>query len=115
MSNEADSWYVESFKKMDGYPDGGPYLSSAYSLTPVFIKTCIYSARGDKEKAMEYFRLFSRYHANDLYILTTLRHLPMFDYIRREPEFQDHFRNVVKRFQEERGKVEELLREEGIL
>ena len=117
---EAESYFRKSeqtsLEKMN--PSGKSiYINSpeAYYFSPCFVLTCIYSALGEKSKAMEYFRLSQSEKAFDLQRLTLLKHCPMLSNIRDEPEFQEFIRKLEIRYQTERKKVEELLREEGII
>jgi hypothetical protein len=65
---------------------------------------------------MEYLRLLRKnYLASDLQVVMLLKKFPMFDNIRSEPEYQDYLMEAEKHYLAEHGKVEELLRKEGIL
>jgi tetratricopeptide (TPR) repeat protein len=76
----------------------------------------VYSAMGEKDKAIENLRKVIKY--NDLVIPTPyiayLKNHPMFDTIRDEPEYHEFIKIAEESFLPERKKIEKLLQEEGI-
>ncbi|MDF1561287.1 MAG: helix-turn-helix domain-containing protein [Bacteroidales bacterium] len=79
---------------------------------------CIYSAMDDKVKSVEYLRKAIQYKEEYIAIspllITEFKNNPMFDIIRREPEFQKLIRIAEEKWISERRKIEKLMQEEGI-
>lgn len=79
--------------------------------------TYSYAGDGEKTKALEQLRILNSWDSN-LYScsqITGFKISPLLDCIRKEPEFIEFLKNAETRYQEERRKVEKLLRAEGIL
>lgn len=75
----------------------------------------VYSARGEKEKAMENLRKAANCKdiaKGSIYITRTYNH-PALDAFRNEPEFQELIRSAEERFIIEKKNIEKLLKEEG--
>lgn len=88
---------------------------AAQSYDAHFCLACIYSALGQKEKAIDYLVQLKNRNINDVWLLTRLKHNPMLDNIRNEPEFAEVVKDVETKYQKEHERVGELLRKYGEL
>ncbi len=73
----------------------------------------IYSLKGEKEKALKYLKEIKNREFIYRDMLMNLEHLPLFDNIRSEPEFQEILADAQTKYQKEHERVGELLREFG--
>lgn len=76
-----------------------------------FLLACIYSARGEKEKAMENLKLLKKRKTYSLGQVTWLKYFPLLDNIRNEPEFADILKDVEAKYQKEHERAGELIKE----
>jgi hypothetical protein len=74
---------------------------------------CIYSAKGEKAKALKYLQMLKKRDTNTLWMVTRLKFSPMLDNIRNEPEFADILQDVETKYQKEHERIGKLLREYG--
>jgi TolB-like protein len=75
----------------------------------------IYAFRGEKEKAYKDLRIFNQRQQQGLWMVTLIKHDPLFDRIRNEPEFQQIIRDVEAKYQVEHERVRKWLKEQGML
>ena len=73
----------------------------------------VYSAQGNKTKALEYFKMLKKTEIVNAYFFNTIKYSPMLDNIRNEPEFKEVFANLESKYQKEHERIGELLREHG--
>ena len=78
-----------------------------------FRLACIYSALNQKDKAIEYLVQLKKRNFNDVWLLTRLKHSPMLDNIRNDPEFAEVLKDVETKYQKEHERVGELLQKYG--
>ncbi|MBE0675678.1 MAG: hypothetical protein IH591_13535 [Bacteroidales bacterium] len=112
--------YIKNLSKIieqnQSNSNGSNYLNMTDIYRNYFNLFCVYSAMGEKDKAIENLRKVIKY--NDLVIPTPyiayLKNHPMFDTIRDEPEYHEFIKIAEESFLPERKKIEKLLQEEGI-
>lgn len=75
----------------------------------------VYLALGEKEKALEYLKVYKTLQTIDLVHITTLNSWPGFDIIRDDPEFLDIMRVIEATYQKEHNRIEKLLIREGMI
>jgi tetratricopeptide (TPR) repeat protein len=76
----------------------------------------VYAFRGDKAKAYENLRnCYDQVQAILLWGVSNIRHDPLFESIRNEPEFQQMIRDVEAKYQAEHDRVQKWLEEKGQL
>jgi TolB-like protein/lipopolysaccharide biosynthesis regulator YciM len=75
----------------------------------------IYAFRGEKDKAYENLRIFNHGQIVPLWQLRLLKADPLFDSIRKEPEFQRIVQDIENRYQAEHERVRKWLDEQGRL
>ena len=75
----------------------------------------IYAFRGEKEKAYKDLRIFNQRQQQGLWMVTLIKHDPLFDRIRNEPEFQQIIRDVEAKYQVEHERVKRWLEEQRML
>jgi TolB-like protein/AraC-like DNA-binding protein/Tfp pilus assembly protein PilF len=111
-------------KEADFHFDGGIklYLKqiesnhlNAQRFYSQFLLACIYSVRGEKEKAMENLKLLKKRKTYSLGQVIWLKYFPLLDNIRQEPEFADILKDVEARYQKEHELAGKLLKEYGEL
>ena len=74
---------------------------------------CIYSVPENKAKAIEYLKKINPRNNGSLWLLNLLKHSPLLDNIRSEPEFAYVLEDAETKFQKQHEQVGELLREYG--
>ena len=74
----------------------------------------VYAFRGEKDKAYENLRIFSRRQNMNMWVLT-IKNNPVFDSIRDEPEFQQIVREIEAKYQAEHERVRQWLVENDML
>ena len=75
----------------------------------------IHSVRNEKEKALEYLKKVTDCMDLSIFRIKDYRNCTMFDNIRQEPGFQEYLQQAEAKYRQEHEKVEQLLRQEGIL
>jgi tetratricopeptide (TPR) repeat protein len=75
----------------------------------------VYAFIGDKEKAYENLRIFNQRKIMELYRVTIIKHDPLFNSIRNEPEFLQIAKDVEAKYQAEHERVRKWLEEQGML
>ena len=75
----------------------------------------VYAFRGDKVKAYENLRIFNQRKVESLWMLSLIKNDPLFDSIRKEPEFQQIVRDVEAKYQGEHERVRKWLEENKML
>jgi TolB-like protein/Tfp pilus assembly protein PilF len=76
----------------------------------------VYAFRGDKAKAYENLRnSYNQEQALLLWGVSSIKHDPLFDSIRKEPEFQQMLRDVEAKYQAEHERAKKWLEEQGML
>jgi tetratricopeptide (TPR) repeat protein len=73
----------------------------------------IYAARGNKDKAIEYLKMFSRNSSYTLSWVTLLENDPAFSGIRNDPEFREIVKDVETKYQAQHEKVGKWLEDKG--
>ena len=76
---------------------------------------CIYSVRGEPEKALEELRYFRRFEGCHIWVIDKLKNNPMYDNIRELPEFKALQAELEGKYLREKEKVRKVLVREGIL
>jgi hypothetical protein len=74
-----------------------------------------YSARREKEKALENLKLLKKRKTYSLGQVTWLKYSPLLDNIRQEPEFADVLKDVEAKYEKEHERAGKLLKEYGDL
>lgn len=98
---------LDNIKKYDQNANGVFY--TYYDLAGV------YAFRGEKEKAYKSLRIYNQSQRIDFYMLMLIKSDPLFNNIRKEPEFQQIVRDVEAKYQAEHERVRKWLEETGQL
>lgn len=78
-----------------------------------FRLACIYSVIGEKGKALYYLEEVNNRTSIPSWMIKYMEEWPMFDNIRKEPEFQKLKEEFKKKYKKQHDRVAELLREKG--
>jgi hypothetical protein len=91
-------------------------LKSAWALryNSHFNLSIIYAILDDKQKSLYYLEKFKETRSIPIYIIHDLKHSPMFDNVRNEPEFQEITNELEKKYLEEHKKIKKLLIRYGL-
>jgi TolB-like protein/Tfp pilus assembly protein PilF len=89
-----------------------PYAQLFYTYYDL---AAIYAFRGDKDKAYENLKIFNQRQRIQLWMVNLIKHDPLFNSIRNEPEFQQIVRDVEVKYQAEHERVRKWLEETGQL
>jgi len=76
---------------------------------------CVYAFRGEKGKAYENLRNLSQIKVAPLWLVTYIKHDPLFDSIKDEPEFQQIIIDLEAKYNAEHERVRKWLEEQGLL
>jgi TolB-like protein len=76
---------------------------------------CVYAFRGEKEKAYEYLRNLNQMKVAPLWLVTFIKHDPLFNSIKDESEFKQIVIDVEAKFKAEHERVRKWLEEQGML
>jgi AraC-like DNA-binding protein/TolB-like protein/tetratricopeptide (TPR) repeat protein len=87
-------------------PDASLYYSHLYLAM-------IYSALGEKEKALAYLKEVNNKNTISRYITIYMQDYPLFDNIRNEPEFIKLSKEFEEKYQKEHERIAGLLKEKG--
>ena len=71
----------------------------------------VYAFKGEKDKALEYLRLFNKEQKMVFWWITLFEFDPLLDNIRNEPEFQQILKDVEAKYQAEHERVRQWLEE----
>jgi TolB-like protein/Tfp pilus assembly protein PilF len=80
-----------------------------------FVLAGVYAFRGETDKAFENLRIFNQQPRMPVWRVAMIKHDPLFDSIRDEPEFQQIVRDVEAKYRAEHERVRRWLEEQGIL
>ena len=75
----------------------------------------VYSAKGDKRKALDNLKMLKNRKTDYAWLVTWLKYIPFLDNIRDEPEFADILKDVEAKYQKEHERAGKLLKEYGDL
>ncbi len=75
----------------------------------------VYAFRGETDKAYENLRIFNQKQTMPSFMYWLIKHDPLFNGIRDEPEFQQIARDVEAKYQAEHDRVGKWLKEQGLL
>ncbi len=102
-TEKADSAFAESIKKLNRQIE----LYHWKEITvPHILLASVYSAMGEKEKAIETLHKNKSTH---LLTVTLLKYNPMFDNVRNEPEFQKILASIEKEYQKVHNQVASII------
>jgi len=76
---------------------------------------CVYAFRDEKEKAYENLRNLNQLRVAPLWLVTYMKHDPLFDSIKNEPEFQQIVIDIETKYNAEHQRVRKWLEEQGML
>jgi hypothetical protein len=76
--------------------------------------SAIYSMQGLKEKSLEYFKVMSSLKTVPVLVIIQIKVLPIYDFIRAEPEFIEMLQKMEKAYLSEHEKVKKILISRGI-
>lgn len=91
---------------------GRPYAQLFYTYYDL---AGVYAFRGEKDKAYENLISFNQRQRMPLWMVILIKHDPLFDNMRNEPEFQLIVRDVKAKFQAEHERVRKWLEEQKML
>ena len=89
-----------------------PYAGNLYTY---YDRAGLYAFRGNRDKAYEDLRIFSRRESFGTWIITLIKIDPLFDNIREEPEFKQIISDMETKHQAEHEKVAKWLEDQGML
>ena len=114
MQKEANEHYKKAVKIIqDEIELNNFFARNYYSHSNL---ACVYSAMGEKEKAMFYLeQLKNRKTAFPLFIIIGMKQWPLLDNIRQEPGFAEVLADLEAKYQREHERAGDFLREQGIL
>jgi tetratricopeptide (TPR) repeat protein len=106
-------WYISNQLKLIEESQPNPGFWNYFRLM------YIYSAKGEKEKALENFRKAVKCKdaesvAFNVNILFYCKYSPMYETIREEPEFMKFIRQKEDNYMTDREKIKKLFREAGV-
>ena len=90
---------------------GRPISANKYTYYDL---ACVYSFRGDTEKALENLRVFNERKVEISLMASLIKWDPLLDNIRSEPEFQQILRDVEAKYQAEHERVRQWLEENDV-
>jgi TolB-like protein/AraC-like DNA-binding protein/Tfp pilus assembly protein PilF len=76
---------------------------------------CVYAFRGEKDKAYENLRKLNQIKVAPLWLVTYIKHDPLFNSIKDEPEFQQIVIDVEAKYNKEHERVRKWLEDQGTL
>jgi tetratricopeptide (TPR) repeat protein len=110
---EAEYYFNELIKYCDKVRKMGRV--SVDPLRPAYDLAATYSILGDRKKAYENLKLWSRIPNCPMWWLTYLKNDPLFNKIKDEPEFQQIVKDVEAKYQAEHERVRKWLEDQGML
>lgn len=112
MKEKADYHFKGSIKRAEDEIK----LNSANARTydSHFNLALIYAILNDKQKSLQYLGMIKKSRSVPLNFINDLKTNPMFDNVRKEPEFQKITRELEKKYLEEHEKIKKLLISKGL-
>ena len=112
MKEKADYHFKGSIKRAEDEIK----LNSANARTydSHFNLALIYAILNDKQKSLQYLGMIKKSRSVPLNFINDLKTNPMFDNVRKEPEFQKITRELEKKYLEEHEKIKKLLIRHGL-
>ncbi|NQU51160.1 MAG: hypothetical protein HQ522_01335 [Bacteroidetes bacterium] len=86
-----------------------------YSYSSEYEIACIYSVKGEINKALDYLQLYKKKKSCPIWLITSLKTNPMLDNIRETSEFKKVLKDLEDKFQDEHNTTKRILINEGIL
>jgi AraC-like DNA-binding protein/TolB-like protein len=107
----ADQIFQEVIKYRKNEISSGDLNASLFDSH--FELATIYAALGEKDHALSYLREVKNKSTIPLWMIVYMKHYPLFDNIRNEPEFNKLLKDFEGKYQKEHNRIAALLRQKG--
>ena len=106
FKEEAEKWFNEQKKLSEvSLKYGRRYSAWGYADLDIGI---MYSLKGEKQKAYEYIRKFSKIKVCPLFLITDIKYSPIYDSLRNDAEFQHIFKDLESKYKSEHDRLKKL-------
>jgi TolB-like protein/Tfp pilus assembly protein PilF len=110
---KGDYYFREQINNAEETISKGRLYYPPYRLAPYYDLAGTYACIGEKKKAYENLRVWTRISVCPLWGVVLIKKDPLFNSIRNEPEFQQIVREVEAKYQSEHTRVMKWLEEKG--
>jgi hypothetical protein len=110
---EAEYYFIEQINYCNRMNELGRF--HAQQKLTYYDLAAVYAFRGEKDKAYENLRIFNQRQRMPIWAVNMIKHEPLFDSMRDEPEFQQIVRDVEAKYQAEHERIRKWLEEQGML
>jgi AraC-like DNA-binding protein/TolB-like protein len=107
----ADQIFQEVIKNRKNEISSGDFYASLFDSH--FELAMVYAALGEKDHALNYLREVKNKSTIPLGTIVCMKHYPLFDSLRNEPEFNKLLKDFEGKYQKEHNRIAALLRQKG--
>jgi TolB-like protein len=114
FEKEADEMIEKQLKICEESMERKDYATASMFST-YYDMAGVYALKGDKEKAYDYIRLWSKSRVCPLWWVILIKHDPIFESLRNDDEFNQIVKNFEAKYQAEHERVRKWMEEQGML